>query len=52
MDDPTKAAIIASPHWAACSSCVYWGKNGCILDHIDISLHLDWIVCDEYREVK
>ena len=42
---------IASPHWEACITCQKHGENGCILPHIDLSVHLgDWITCDDYLE--
>ena len=43
-------SAIASPHWGACNTCArLGGDNGCMLEHIDISVYLgDWIVCDDY----
>lgn len=44
---------IASPHWNACESCGHFGKHGCNLSHIDMSVHLgDFIVCDDYLEAN
>ena len=42
-------AAIASPHWDACRECAHYGRSGCNLSFIDLSVHLgDWIICDDY----
>ena len=42
-------AAIANPDWDACETCGHYGKSGCNLLHIDLSVYLgDWIICDDY----
>jgi hypothetical protein len=42
-------ASIANPHWNACETCRHYGKNGCNLFHINLSVYLgDWIICEDY----
>jgi len=44
---------IANPHWGACESCGHYGRHGCNLAHIDLSLHLgDFILCDDFVEAN
>jgi len=44
---------IASPHWDACETCKFYGKNGCdkAFETIELSLYLgDWILCEDYED--